>query len=80
MIVVWILFVCSLVILPATAVLALSWAVRHGEFHDLSRTALSIFDEDEPVGRQTDHFPATGSGRRRPEPGVPTLPRNPSSP
>ena len=57
MVVLWLLFVSSVVVLPATALLALRWALRSGEFKDLSRTALSIFDDDEPVGRQTDFFP-----------------------
>ena len=57
MTIVWILFVSSVVLLPATALLALRWALRQGEFRDLNKTALSIFDEDEPVGRMTDHFP-----------------------
>ena len=57
MTVVWILFVSSVIVLPAAALLALRWAVRHGEFKDLQKTALSIFDEEEPVGRMTDRFP-----------------------
>ncbi len=57
MTIVWIIFACSIVLLPATALLALRWAVRHGEFRDLRKTALSIFDEEEPVGQLSDHFP-----------------------
>ena len=57
MIVVWILFGCSLVVLPAVALLGLRWAVRHGEFRDMQKIALSIFDDDEPVGQMTDRFP-----------------------
>lgn len=64
MTVVWILFICSVVLLPGTALLALRWAARHGEFNDLQRTALSIFDDDEPIGVMSDHFPS-GAG---PEP------------
>lgn len=56
-IVLWILFICSLVVLPGTALLAFWWAAREGEFTNLQRTALSIFDEDEPVGRMSDRFP-----------------------
>jgi nitrogen fixation-related uncharacterized protein len=55
--VIWILFACSVVVLPATALLALHWAMRNGEFRNLPKTALSIFDEEEPVGRLADHFP-----------------------
>jgi nitrogen fixation-related uncharacterized protein len=60
MTVVWILFACSVILLPSTALLALRWAVRHGEFRDLRKTALSIFDEEEPVGQLSDHFPDRG--------------------
>jgi len=78
MTVVWILFVCSVILLPATALLALRWAVRNGEFNDLNRTALSIFDEDEPVGRQTDRFPgpspADSQFREAARPGARPLP------
>jgi nitrogen fixation-related uncharacterized protein len=55
--VIWILFACSVVVLPATALLALHWAMRNGEFRNLPKTALSIFDEEEPVGRLSDRFP-----------------------
>ncbi|MCX6903855.1 MAG: cbb3-type cytochrome oxidase assembly protein CcoS [Verrucomicrobia bacterium] len=74
MTVVWILFVCSVVLLPGTALLALRWAARHGEFNDLQRTALSIFDEDEPIGVMSDHFP----GRTRQKSTPPGQARGPS--
>lgn len=57
MIILWILFIGSVVVLPGTAILAFGWALRHGEFEHLDKTALSIFDEDEPVGVMTDRFP-----------------------
>ncbi|MCL5096883.1 MAG: cbb3-type cytochrome oxidase assembly protein CcoS [Candidatus Omnitrophica bacterium] len=57
MIILWLIFIGSLVLLPGTALLALRWAVRRGEFHNLQKAALSIFDEEEPVGLVTDHFP-----------------------
>ena len=57
MTVIWILFVCSIVLLPCLALLAMRWAIRHGEFQNLQKQALSIFDEEEPLGRMTDHFP-----------------------
>ena len=67
--VIWILFVCSVLVLPATALWALRWAMQNGEFKDLNMQALSIFDEDEPVGRMTDRFPgqpiATSSAESR---------------
>jgi nitrogen fixation-related uncharacterized protein len=65
MTIVWLLFISSVILLPCTALLALRWAVRHHEFTDLPKTALSIFDDDEPVGRQTDFFP----GRQGTAPG-----------
>lgn len=55
--IVWILFVSSVIVLPAAALWALRWAVRHGEFKNLDKTALSIFDDEEPVGHMTDRFP-----------------------
>jgi nitrogen fixation-related uncharacterized protein len=58
MIIVWLIFASSVVVLPATALLALRWTMRHGGFDDLQKTALSIFDEEEPVGRMSDRFPA----------------------
>jgi hypothetical protein len=58
MIIVWLLFLGGLVILPGSALLALRWAVRHGEFQNFPKIALSIFDEEEPVGQMTDHFPS----------------------
>jgi nitrogen fixation-related uncharacterized protein len=64
MTIVWLLFICSVIVLPATALWALRWAARNGEFRDLSRIALNIFDEDEPVGRQTDFFPGQAPGPR----------------
>lgn len=68
MTIIWILFACSVVLLPATALLALRWAARHGAFEDFQKTALSIFDEEEPVGRMTDHFPNGNAGKNRPQP------------
>jgi cbb3-type cytochrome oxidase maturation protein len=47
----------SLFCLTGSALLALRWALRSGQFQHLSRTALQIFDEEEPVGRCADRFP-----------------------
>jgi nitrogen fixation-related uncharacterized protein len=47
----------STIIFGASAVWALVWAVRHGELSNFKAGAESIFDEEEPVGRQTDVFP-----------------------
>lgn len=61
MTIVWILFVCSVILLPGLALLALNWAIRHGEFRNLEKQALSIFDEEEPVGQVSDHFPGSSA-------------------
>jgi len=47
----------SALILGVSAVWALVWAIRSGQFDDLRQGALSIFDDDEPVGKPTDRFP-----------------------
>jgi nitrogen fixation-related uncharacterized protein len=49
----------SIVCLTGSALLALRWALRSGQMRHLSRTALQIFDEEEPVGRLADRFPGT---------------------
>jgi cbb3-type cytochrome oxidase maturation protein len=49
--------------LGLTAVWALFWAFRSGQMDDFRAGARSIFDEDEPVGTVTDHFP---TGERDP--------------
>ncbi len=66
MIILWLLFIGSVVILPGTALLAFWWALRHGEFDHLQKTALSIFDEQEPVGQMSDHFPDANRGKTLP--------------
>ena len=40
-----------------TAVYGLVWAIRSGQMRDFGRGALSIFDDEEPVGMVTDAFP-----------------------
>ena len=57
----WILFGCSVILLPGMALLALRWAMRQGEFSHFEKTALSIFDETEPVGQVSDRFPGPTS-------------------
>ncbi|MCI0747168.1 MAG: hypothetical protein L0Y58_17330 [Verrucomicrobia subdivision 3 bacterium] len=59
----------SFVFLTGSALLALRWALRTGQLRDSRRTALLVFDEDEPVGRMTDYFP-----------GRPLPPTDPASP
>ena len=40
-----------------TMVWLLAWAIKKGEFHNLREGARMIFDEGEPIGVVTDHFP-----------------------
>lgn len=44
-------------VLGATAIAALVWAIRRGEFDRLREASVSIFDDEEPVGEVTDRFP-----------------------
>lgn len=48
-------------LLGASAVGALVWAIRRGEFDDLRGAASSIFDDEEPAGAVTDRFPGAKS-------------------
>ena len=50
-----------MIVFGASAVWALVWAIRSGEFNNLAEGAASIFDDEEPIGRMTDSFPG---GRR----------------
>jgi len=50
-----------MLVFGGSAVWALVWAINTGEFNNLSESAASIFDDDEPIGRVTDAFP----GERR---------------
>ena len=57
----WIFYTLAFLIaaaLSGSAVYALYWSSRHGQLRDFERGARSIFDDEEPVGRMTDHFPA----------------------
>jgi cbb3-type cytochrome oxidase maturation protein len=45
------------IVLAISAVWALVWAIRTGQFQNLHRGATVIFDEDEPIGEVTDRFP-----------------------
>jgi cbb3-type cytochrome oxidase maturation protein len=56
-IVVYVVIWSSAVILGLTAVWALVWAIRTGQFHGLRQGAESIFDAAEPIGVPTDAFP-----------------------
>jgi cbb3-type cytochrome oxidase maturation protein len=56
----WIFYTIAFLIataLSGSAVYALYWSSKHGQLRDFERGARSIFDEREPVGRMTDHFP-----------------------
>lgn len=52
-------------VLGLSAAFALFWAFRTGQMDDFRAGALSIFDDEEPTGRVTDHFPIEESDRRR---------------
>lgn len=56
-----ILLVFGLVFLSGSALLAIYWAAKTGQFSNISKGAATIFDEDEPVGMPTDRFPAKNS-------------------
>jgi hypothetical protein len=60
--------------LSATAVYALYSSSRHGQLREFARGATSIFDEREPLGLMTDHFPPPKAARRHQSaaPGAPT--------
>lgn len=40
----------------------LTWAIRTGQLSDLSEAATVIFDEEEPLGAETDRFPKESWG------------------
>ncbi len=41
----------------ASAVYALHWAIKTGQFREVEKGATSIFDDEEPIGTSTDSFP-----------------------
>lgn len=55
--IVYIIIMIVAVLLASSAVVALFWAARHGQFRDLNGAPTVIFDADEPVGKATDAFP-----------------------
>ncbi len=68
----WIFYTLGFLIavaLSGSAVYALYWSSQHGQLRDFERGARSIFDEHEPVGAMTDHFPAK-RGQTAPAPSV----------
>ena len=47
-----------------TAVAALVWAVKSGQFQNLDQGSRSIFDSEEPEGIQQDFFPGEARKQR----------------
>lgn len=64
----WVPYIVALVIallITTSAVLALRWAVRTGQFRDFEKGAETIFDEEEPIGKPMDNYPGrTPTGER----------------
>lgn len=52
-----IVMVLITVCITISVALALTWAGKSGQFEKMSSSAETIFDEGEPVGLVTDHFP-----------------------
>lgn len=48
----------------AGAAFALHWASKNGQLSNFEEGARSIFDEEEPEGQMTDHFPTKPSTKR----------------
>ena len=46
---------------------ALAWAVRAGQMRDFDQAATSIFDDEEPMGKQSDLFPTARNVDQRRE-------------
>ena len=55
------LLVFGLIFLSGSALLAIYWEARTGQFSNISEGAATIFDEDEHVGTPTDRFPVKNS-------------------
>lgn len=47
-----------------TAIAALVWAVKNGQFSNLEQGSRSIFDSEEPEGVQQDFFPGEADEQR----------------
>ena len=63
-----IILVSSFLFLTGSALLALRWALRNGQFEHAERAALLIFNEEEPVGELTDRFPTRPGPREASSP------------
>ncbi len=57
--VIYILVPAGIFFLGGSALIAFYWAVRTGQFRNISKGAEVIFDEDEPIGVSTDRFPGS---------------------
>jgi len=44
------------ILLALTAVAALYWAAKTGQFRNMEQGSKEIFDEEEPIGQPTDMF------------------------
>ncbi|MEM9398849.1 MAG: cbb3-type cytochrome oxidase assembly protein [Verrucomicrobiota bacterium] len=53
----YIILIGSMTIFGGSAIYALFWAAKSGQFSDMKQGAEVIFGKDEPVGEITDHFP-----------------------
>jgi cbb3-type cytochrome oxidase maturation protein len=74
----WLFYTVAFLIavaITASAVYALHWAVKSGQFRDLEKGATTIFDDEEPMGTPTDFTlgkpPARRSAARPPAPKQP---------
>ena len=56
--------VASLLVFGAAAVLALSWAVKRGQFENFRRASEAIFDADEPIGQRSEEHTSESSHLR----------------
>jgi len=55
----WFLYFVALpmaLLIVASAVYGLYWASQKGQLQDLEEGAKIIFDQEEPIGRATDHI------------------------
>jgi len=47
----------SIVIFSTSALLAFCWAAKTNQFQSAQKESEIIFNEEEPIGKQTDFFP-----------------------
>ena len=67
----WLFYLLAFLValaITGSAVYALRWAMKTGQFHDLEKGATVIFDDEEPIGRVTDGFPVKRGNRKRRRP------------